>query len=99
MEQIRRTLTILVGTASGLSFAFFALIVESMYFDGVAEDAWVGIMIMAFNFVVIWLVNNVHDGTPIKNLKVRWCANTLFYTMILMVMEAHSIDWICCFVG
>ena len=88
MEQIRRTLTILVGTASGLSFAFFALIVESMYFDGVAEDAWVGIMIMAFNFVVIWLVNNVHDGTPIKNLKVRWCANTLFYTMILMVMEA-----------
>lgn len=88
MEQIRRTLTMLVGTASGLFFAFFALIVESMYFDGVAEDAWVGIMIMAFNLVVIWLVNNVHDGTPIKNLKVRWCANTLFYTMILMVMEA-----------
>lgn len=88
MEQIRRILTLLVATASGLSFAFFALIVESMFLDGVGSDAWIGILIMVINLIVIWIVNHMHDGTPLKNLKVRWCANTLFYTMILMIMEA-----------
>ena len=88
MEQIRRTLTMLVGTASALSFAFFALVVEGMFFDGLGSDAWLGMIAMAVNLSVIWIVNNMHDGTPLKNLKVRWCANTLFYTMILMIMEA-----------
>lgn len=88
MEQIRRILTLLVATASGLSFAFFALIVESMFLDGVGSDAWIGVLIMVINLIVIWIVNHMHDGTPLKNLKVRWCANTLFYTMILMIMEA-----------
>ena len=88
MEQIRRILTLLVATASGLFFAFFALIVESMFLDGVGSDAWIGILIMVINLIVIWIVNHMHDGTPLKNLKVRWCANTLFYTMILMIMEA-----------
>lgn len=88
MEQIRRTLTMLVGTASALSFAFFALVVEGMFFDGLGSDAWLGMIAMAVNLSVIWIVNNMHDGTPLKNLKVRWCANILFYTMILMIMEA-----------
>ena len=86
MIRLKRGLALAAGIASGLLFGFFIMLAGWMILFG-EKGAWIGLIITAFDLPVIWVANNIHDGLAWNAKNYRWCANTLFFTMVVLVME------------
>lgn len=88
MRNIRRFMALALAVFSGFSFAFFALISMNMVLDDETDGLIFAVVIMMIDIGVIAIANHMHDEVPVKSLKSRWTANTLFFTMIMMIMDS-----------
>ncbi|MGM9940829.1 MAG: SseB family protein [Bulleidia sp.] len=88
MRNTRRFMALALAVFSGFSFAFFALIAMNMVLDDEMDGMIFAVVIMMIDIGVIAIANHMHDEVPVKSLKSRWTANTLFFTMIMMVMDS-----------
>lgn len=86
-KQLLRIITKCGAFIAGSMFALFADFACNMILDHETEGISYSVIFMMLSMGVVYVLNNVHDQDDFRNLKKRWCANTLFLTLVMLVIE------------
>ena len=86
-NQLLRILTKCGAFIAGAMFAFMADITCNMILDHDTEGISFSILLMILFMGVVYILNNIHDHDNMKCIKKRWCANTLFLSLVMLVIE------------
>ena len=86
-KQLLRIITKCGAFIAGVMFAAFADLTCNMILDYETEGILFPVVFMILFMGIVYILNNVHDQDNFRNIRKRWCANTLFLTLIMLVIE------------
>lgn len=88
MKSFTRKITVFIASVCAMIFAFCALVSMNMVLEGLLLYVLVLLPPMILCILITVLMNSIHDEISLKTWKSRYAANTLFFTLILMVMDS-----------